>query len=1439
MVRRRQNRNGVLNNRRRFLNRSQNARRERNRRRNIRRYSFRYNRNNPGRNSDLNILRGSENHSESVRALANGKSVFNMSFNVLLTYTDYDEGDERREPRWRRYTNIRFSHNDPNMTLQELQNNHGRQLREHMATYIRTDANQNHLPDIHYINMRWDASNQINNVNVLNNPMNLYLTKEKIKKLIDYNNSNYKPHPITGNCVLDYLLEVFKVFKYDNVYENKNHQMKKIIHSEMLLNSCKKFNIDINKGICTNGLKLIIRDCDLDIKMYAYDLLGKCRLIYPKNTNKKYIRCSFILQENHLLPLWSNELYKHPNKDGNLKSLDITQKVFDWKPIITEDNFIITHNIQIGKLIRGELHPDKEVLFLDISNSILLYTTIDEDKYNVSTKELKLKNLFNTIVIKIMKHTNNRIENINTDDYKFIHPISNQYISFITDDIKERREMFKILQKKAPQFVECNIFRNHSYSQIGNLVFKLLNQEEIPKQTYNSQTLGITDNLFFREIWRQYYSNDEISKMKGYGKRYDINKCYSQVIYDFENEKLPILNVMDTFRKFGKKIKILNGWYILNNTVIMGIKIPRCKLPHYVIKYLLKNKLIDYTDIDMYSHTQLYYPMEKLKYIIENIFEVFGLKMGKKLVNILIGSWGCRYDKTSHNSMIISNFDLFCDFLMEYGNEYLVNCDNIGNGYYSVELNKCKRLEEDTFYIRECIVSGSLVLLLNMLKKQHIDVPGSKLLSVRCDSISILYDKEPKPIKEDLDKDVYDTDVLYDYLLLNPYKEEKKWKFFDKISIPDNKYYNEYKMPQFIHGDNVKHLEKYYKGFHWGKYCLDENTLIKGGPGVGKSFDLLNILNKQIKLGKKVLVVSFTNSIVNKLKKEYERMFEYSDDYTFSTIHSFLNIFDKNNKIKPNNDSIVSKIKKYDIVIIDEVNNNNCMILSKLKLFKKIKPEIKLFLFGDKNQHRPINNFGNIKYDLDNSYILNDIFGGEYYIVYDKTNEKNRRFDEKTNTLLKDFWKTGKLKEELLNECNFMSEDEIDFNYNDNLCVCKTNKKVIEINEKYEDDIYENSIVRSKINHYDKKIYTRVRYMVYYIVGNKCFIKNDNDEIVILNKSQLLLCYASTSYSTQGLTVSNKNLILCEVDKMSKRGLYVALSRIKPNLNNIIITTPKEKILNKKYYDYKSLIEYKCNKLERWKLYKISGKNDDNIYIGITSKKDYFDRILEHFETNKNDKYEKIVKQIWKNIKNINHTLIGEMFVRSRADAERIEQTYIYQYYHNSINKDKYNFIKKPIFIPNDKKISRINQLNNYIKYHKINGKLGLHNKILLRKSKQRIYDFNTIEDYLENIFEYKLSDYNLVVNKIKNDNQIDFEISIYKLNDPKLDNEKILKTLNKYTIKNHNTKKSKYKLHGNGIPGKGKCFKNIELLLEYVSHRSQIPLELLKWDEETMKIHL
>ena len=103
----------------------------------------------------------------------------------------------------------------------------------------------------------------------------------------------------------------------------------------------------------------------------------------------------------------------------------------------------------------------------------------------------------------------------------------------------------------------------------------------------------------------------------------------------------------------------------------------------------------------------------------------------------------------------------------------------------------------------------------------------------------------------------------------------------------------------------------------------------------------------------------------------------------------------------------------------------------------------------------------------------------------------------------------------------------------------------------------------------------------------------------------------------------------------------------------------------------------KSQKLERYNLYEMTGKNDNNIYIGIT-RNPFLERIKQHFS---NKKTNDICLRTWTCLENINYKLLGYYYATGVRDAEYTEQLYIYQYentnYYDVINEknDKKEFL--------------------------------------------------------------------------------------------------------------------------------------------------------------------
>ena len=204
-------------------------------------------------------------------------------------------------------------------------------------------------------------------------------------------------------------------------------------------------------------------------------------------------------------------------------------------------------------------------------------------------------------------------------------------------------------------------------------------------------------------------------------------------------------------------------------------------------------------------------------------------------------------------------------------------------------------------------------------------------------------------------------------------------------------------------------------------YDNNKGFLNMGIAGAGKTTFLRQFINTLNVNGKKYYLLATTNKAAVEL------------DLNTFTIHKFIMKFCQSQF------DIQKYLSNIDYLILDEVSMLEEKFYYKLSLIKKYVPKIKVILSGDFQQIEPVND--RKRYDYISSDILFELCDGN------QTNfTKCRRSDEK----LFEFSKS-------LNLSKFnVGKEEHD------LCICYTNKKRIELNDKW-------------INHYAPKFAPKIK----------------------------------------------------------------------------------------------------------------------------------------------------------------------------------------------------------------------------------------------------------------------------------------------------------------------------------------------------------------------------
>ena len=227
-----------------------------------------------------------------------------------------------------------------------------------------------------------------------------------------------------------------------------------------------------------------------------------------------------------------------------------------------------------------------------------------------------------------------------------------------------------------------------------------------------------------------------------------------------------------------------------------------------------------------------------------------------------------------------------------------------------------------------------------------------------------------------------------------------------------------------------------------------------------------------------------------------------------------------------------------------------------LLMIKRVKPDIKFIISGDYNQLKAVNDRISVHTDYANAPCLFELAD------YNKLElTKCRRADDKLYNLIK-FDNIPNVK-----PSDFTETD----NYNNNIHVCFTNKKRIEINHIKMKELYKKKSrhglkldglsyddrsqavilnkgvpIISKVNNEEMGIYNNQRFIIKKIDDFNITIVDDFDNELKIKISDFqkffLVAYAATIHCSQGMSI-NEPYTIHEWDRLDQRLKYVAVSR--------------------------------------------------------------------------------------------------------------------------------------------------------------------------------------------------------------------------------------------------------------------------------------------------------
>ena len=759
------------------------------------------------------------------------------------------------------------------------------------------------------------------------------------------------------------------------------------------------------------------------------------------------------------------------------------------------------------KIINNHFYPIPEKKRRKLINN-KIGLSIYSNLYNDKNDEKENNEDINIIILKEKENILSKLSEIMKENNKI--PLLKMYDNKISSfKINDNNYIFKDDEDEKIKKILSNMkieYKGQTMGEIISIIIKDKIKTSSPNINVYNQLLKAKKNRQFNGLIKEFNEKDNLIA-------YDINKCYSSILYNPIEEWI-LLDIDNDWEDYNYEDEIKLGFYFIetdDNLLFKGNNIYSSSIVKKAIEENIKFRIIK----ALYANkTQ---PKNLFVDIIDDILKITdnNIDLYKLMINYISGMMGKHkriYTKAHINKSLEHIFTTINNYEKQDNNiKSFINI--IDKDYYLYGFNKEKKLNDINIPIYIQILDQSNIKLYDMIKKVDGELIGRK---VDCAII-----KNPK----------------------NKLEVGEKWGDYRISSIPtinNNDILNninyidekDFKLYNIIDSDDYQRILN---------VCLIYGgCLMTGDAGTGKSY----VINKITEiLGKeKVVKITPTNKSALNIRGQ--------------TIHKFLNL----NKDGKTPRKTIEKIKNMnlDLIIIDEISMIN-KELWKLLLLLKEETKIKFLLIGDEKQLPPIEDDG-IERDYFNSSIV------KYLSNYNKINlEVKKRYDEKLSKILEDV--------ENINIKDFKSKIETKFN----ICYFnKTRKRInaywnnkekknnsILIKADEEDEITQDIYLYPGLPLISRKTLLDGDL----IINNEKFILEnyDNEYLYLLsdrpdengeeikhridikiNDLQKLFClnYCSTTHKSQGETIM-ENYTIYDFNFMSKKCKYTALSRAK------------------------------------------------------------------------------------------------------------------------------------------------------------------------------------------------------------------------------------------------------------------------------------------------------
>ena len=704
------------------------------------------------------------------------------------------------------------------------------------------------------------------------------------------------------------------------VYQMKEKYYTKMTLDKMILNF-KALEIDIDEGISMDDLIKVAET--FGFRWYIKLFFPMYENGFEFKTNIKsslgFVYLFFVYRgKNKKLEIIKDESLIKSIKYGNLNNIKNYVYKFE-NEINTGDYTEIICNDFIG--IVEDRHKYSDELFLKNFKKVnFIYG--DEFKYFSNKKGAIYRNYSFNKMLNELYDIGDITDIDQIGSICCVNILGNDIYFIYNQFYIEVRRIYEILKNRNDKY--NFIFNNNSYNNIFSEMYKIENNEELIKMSYNDEIFDIVDNFGCKGLIGE---NEKVSNKK-YKYGWDKCKSYTYGCMRMKNEKIGIITRFDNLREFNKELNIGNiklGWYLIENFEYDELKFGTSFMPCFFVKYLIENNVK--FKVLKWVESKRYFRFEKICKVIEKLYEIlYDKKVVKKEKNVLISDYEMLDMKFEGDEFVEYNDGNYKKDLKNIVNFFIgtLNCKSVKNkfsflsndtdisyhyetlGYKMEAIDSKKNLdlihfgEEEKLKRNRCLIYNSVICLgyMNLIdgikmvrEKYDIDI-----INYNTDGFSFYCDKIIEKVEGE--KGGY-KEILNDFnykIGCDLFKENKK-----VVEIKEG----------CAHFENPDEDEEiFYKPRR--KKLKRTNDLLKsrimiGAPGSSKTYSSLNSLKKF-----NVICLGYSNKSVENMD-EYLKLFLMLESESM-TIHRFLGqgLEGKDENKKGFNFS------KYDYIFIDE-----------------------------------------------------------------------------------------------------------------------------------------------------------------------------------------------------------------------------------------------------------------------------------------------------------------------------------------------------------------------------------------------------------------------------------------------------------------------------------------------------------------------------------------